>query len=117
MRNSIERHVDGFGREIENPDDPPSDYTWSDLHGVSIATTRMSSTSTAHCRSSIMVSVIKEEYDQYNYLLEKISARMESAEYPIFVTAGDGRQKLTHIMHNHYLAHCYESCVLPMGRL
>ena len=63
------------------------------------------------------VAVIKEEYDEYNYLLQKISARMESAEYPIFVTAGDGRQKLTHIMHNHYLAHSYESLCTVKGSL
>ena len=71
----------------------------------------MSSICTGHCRCSMMAfAVIKEEYDEYNYLLQKIRARMESAEYPIFVTAGAGRQKLTHIMHNHYLAHSYESC-------
>lgn len=29
-------------------------------------------------------------------------------EYPVFVTAGDGKDKLSHIMHNRYLAHCYE---------
>ena len=63
------------------------------------------------------VAVIKEEYDEYNYLLDKISARMESAEYPIFVTAGDGRQKLTHIMHNRYLAHSYESLCTVEGSL
>ena len=51
------------------------------------------------------------------YLLEKIRARMESAEYPIFVTAGNGRQKLTHIMHNQYLAYCYGSLCTVEGSL
>ena len=41
----------------------------------------------------------------------------ESAEYPIFVTASAGRQKLTHIMHNHYLAHSYESLCTADGSL
>ena len=78
----------------------------------------MSSICTGHCRCSMMAfAVIKEEYDEYNYLLQKIRARMESAEYPIFVTAGAGRQKLTHIMHNHYLTHSYESLCTADGSL
>ena len=36
---------------------------------------------------------------------------------PIFVTASAGRQKLTHIMHNHYLAHSYESLCTADGSL
>lgn len=30
------------------------------------------------------VAVVNEEYDIYNYLLQKIDARMEKGEYPIF---------------------------------
>jgi len=63
------------------------------------------------------VEIVKEEYDAYNYLLERISARMDKGEYPIFVTAGDGQQKLKHIMHNRYLAHCYESLCRCEGSL
>lgn len=63
------------------------------------------------------VSVIKEEYDTYNYLLQKITARMDKGEYPIFVTAGDGRQKLTHIMHNQYLTHCFNDLCQVEGSL
>lgn len=37
------------------------------------------------------VSIVKEEYDAHNHLLQKITARMNNGEYPIFVTAGDGR--------------------------
>lgn len=118
MRNSVERHVDGFGREIENPDDPPDDHILSEL----IWGKHRDDQNVFYLHGALPffdngVSVIKEEYNQYNYLLEKISARMESAEYPIFVTAGDGRQKLTHIMHNHYLAHCYESLGAADGSL
>jgi hypothetical protein len=62
-------------------------------------------------------AVVKEEYDEHNYLLEKISARMEKGEYPIFVTAGDGEQKLTHITHNQYLTYCYDSLCQAKGSL
>jgi hypothetical protein len=34
---------------------------------------------------------------------------MERGEYPIFVTAGNGQEKLTHIMHNRFLSHCFEN--------
>ena len=118
MRNSVVRHVDGFGRELENPDDPPDDYIWSEL----VWGKHRDDQNVFYLHGALPffdagVAVIKEEYDEYNYLLQKISARMESAEYPIFVTAGDGRQKLTHIMHNHYLAHSYESLCAVEGSL
>ena len=119
MRNSVEDHVDGFGRELENPDDPPDDHIWSDelLWGKNRDTQNVFYLHGALPFFDNGVAVIKEEYDEYNYLLQKISARMESAEYPIFVTAGDGRQKLTHIMHNHYLTHSYESLCTVEGSL
>ena len=55
------------------------------------------------------VEVIKEEYTSEHYLLDNIKARMEKKEYPIFVTAGNGYEKLSHIVHNKYLAYSYES--------
>ena len=118
MRNIVVDHVDGFGRELENPDDPPDDYIWSEL----VWGKRRDDQNVFYLHGALPffddgVAVIKEEYDEYNYLMQKISARMESAEYPIFVTAGDGRQKLTHIMHNHYLAHSYESLCAVEGSL
>ena len=118
MRNSVVRHVDGFGREVENPDDLPDDYIWSDLMWGK----HRDDQNVFYLHGALPffdngIAVIKEEYDEYNYLLQKISARMESTEYPIFVTAGDGRQKLTHIMHNHYLAHSYESLCTTEGSL
>ncbi|WP_051953990.1 MULTISPECIES: DUF4917 family protein [Xenophilus] len=54
--------------------------------------------------------VIKEQYDPVEgYLLEKISQRIEKEEYPIFVTAGNGDEKLAQIRHNPYLSHCYDA--------
>ena len=118
MRNSVEGHVDGFGRELENPDDPPEDYIWSDLMWGKYRDDQ----NVFYLHGALPffddgVAVIKEVYDEYNYLLDKIRVRMESSEYPIFVTAGNGRQKLTHIMHNRYLAHSYESLCTVEGSL
>ena len=42
---------------------------------------------------------------------------MDKGEYPIFVTAGNGEEKLTHIKHNHYLAHCYDQLSEITGSL
>jgi hypothetical protein len=41
--------------------------------------------------------------------MENIEHRLNNHEYPIFVTAGNGYEKLTHIMHNRYLADCYQN--------
>lgn len=53
--------------------------------------------------------IVKEEYDdsQSNWLKNKIDYRISKNEYPIFVTAGSGNEKLKHIMHNGYLSNCY----------
>lgn len=120
MRNNIVKHIDGCGKELENPDEfvQADEQIWSEptwgkyrddqnvfyLHG-------------ALPLFDNGVAITKETYDTHNYLLQKISARMEKSEYPIFVTAGDGQQKLKHIMHNQYLTYCYESLCEAEGSL
>ena len=42
---------------------------------------------------------------------------MENGEYPIFVTAGNGDEKLAHIMHNHYLSYCFDKLAEITGTL
>src|SRR5690606_26493365 len=61
--------------------------------------------------------VVKEEYRHSAYLLENISSRMDGGEYPIFVTAGNGEQKLAHIRHNQYLTFCYDKLSTITGTL
>lgn len=120
MRNNIVNHVDGCGREIENPDEfvPQEEQIWSELTwGKHRDDQNVFYLHGALPFFDTGVAVIKEEYDVYNYLLQKISARMEKGEYPIFVTAGDGEQKLRHIMHNQYLTYCYESLCNAEGSL
>ena len=43
--------------------------------------------------------------------------RMEKGNYPIFVTAGNGDEKLNHILHNHYLSFCYDKLSTIKGSL
>lgn len=120
MRNKIVKHVDGCGRELENPEEflPPEEQVWSEL----LWGKHRNEQNVFYLHGALPffdngVAVVKEEYDIYNYLLQKISARMEKGEYPIFVTAGDGNQKLRHIMHNQYLTYCYESLCALEGSL
>lgn len=62
------------------------------------------------------VSIIKETYDT-DYLLTNIKKRIDNKQYPIFVTAGDGKQKLEHILHNQYLSYCYKKLSTISGSL
>ena len=121
MRNSDTTHVDGCGRELENLEDgfvPAEDQVWSDLFwGPNRDDQNVFYLHGALPFFDTGVAVVKEEYDAYNYLLHKISARMENGDYPIFVTAGDGHQKLKHITHNQYLTFCYDSLCEVGGSL
>jgi hypothetical protein len=121
MRNSTLGHGDGCGRELENPEEVATgeDQQWSDelIWGKNRETQNVFYLHGALPFFDDGVDVIKEEYDQYNYLLQKIGNRMDRGEYPIFVTAGDGTQKLKHIMHNRYLTFCYESLCNIQGSL
>lgn len=121
MRNSELQHVDGCGRELENDTGEymaPEDQVWSEL----IWGKNRSKQNVFYLHGALPffdsgVTVVKEEYDVYNFLLKNISARMEKGEYPIFVTAGDGQQKLNHITHNQYLTYCFDSFCQAEGSL
>lgn len=121
MRNGVLNHGDGCGRELENDTGeymPPEDQEWSDLlWGINRNKQNVFYLHGALPFFDNGVAVVKEEYDVYNYLLQNISARMEKGEYPIFVTAGDGQQKLNHITHNQYLTYCYDSLCQTEGSL
>jgi hypothetical protein len=122
MRNSVVNHVDGCGRELENDTGEfmkPEDQIWSeDLYWGK----RREEQNVFYLHGALPffdggIAVVKEKYDDYNYLLQNISARMEKGAYPIFVTAGDGQQKLEHIRHNQYLTYCYDRFCQAEGSL
>ncbi|MCD1584576.1 DUF4917 family protein [Vreelandella titanicae] len=120
MRNKSVRHIDGFGREALNYElgIDPDDIEWSDLKwGPNKKDQNIYYVHGALPFFDAGSQIVKEEYDHDSYLLEKISARMDDGEYPIFVTAGNSEQKLAHIMHNHYLSYCYDSLSEITGTL
>lgn len=120
MRNEIENAIDGFGRDAEESDEwiPEDERQYSELRWG-----KYKGTQTVHYLHGALqlfdtgVEIIKEEYTSEHFLLENIKARMEKKEYPIFVTAGNGFEKLSHIVHNKYLANCYESLSSISGSL
>lgn len=112
MRNQILKSVDGFGRDRESPDEylPEDEVEYSELRwGKYRDTQNIFYLHGALPLFDTGVDIVKEEYDTQHYLLENIGERIDRGEYPIFVTAGNGHEKLTHIMHNQYLSFCYES--------
>lgn len=114
-QDQVSHIVDGFGKdriESEGEDPQYGDLEWGPnrdeqrvhyLHGA------------LHLFDK-GVSILKETYDG-KYLLENIKKRIENKEYPVFVTAGNGQQKLEHIFHNQYLDYCYKQLCEISGSL
>lgn len=120
MRSLANRSVDGFGRDILNPDDfvPDGEVVYSDLWwGKYKEKQNVFYIHGALPLFDTGVEIVKEEYGNQQYLLENIGERIDKGEYPIFVTAGNGREKLSHIMHNRYLTYCYDSLSNITGSL
>jgi len=102
---------DGFGREREGADEyiPTEDLQYSELRWGKNKDSQV--VFYMHGALPIFdtgINIIKEEYTGQNLLLENISNRVKNGEYPVFVTAGNGKEKLTHIRHNRYLSYCYD---------
>ncbi len=120
LRNNLENKGDGFGRDAEETDEfvPEEDRQFSELRWG-----KNKDSQTIHYLHGALqlfdtgIEVIKEEYTSEHWLMVNIKERLEKKEYPIFVTAGNGKEKLTHIMHNKYLAYCYETFSTITGSL
>lgn len=111
MRQGTSQHIDGFGRELENPVEVQKgeNEEWSDLiWGPNQAKQNIHYLHGALHLFDAGSEIIKEQYDWTGYLLEHITARLDEGSYPIFVTAGNGNEKLEHIRHNRYLSYCYD---------
>lgn len=120
MRQGVAHPVDGFGRELENPVEASegAGQEWSELRwGPNQAEQNIHYLHGALHIFDSGSEVVKEQYDQDNYLLKNISARLEEGSYPIFVTAGNGGEKLEHIRHNRYLSYCYDRLCTVDGSL
>lgn len=111
MRNEIPNAIDGFGRDVENSGEyvPEDEIELSELRwGRNKERQNVHYVHGALPLFDTGIEIVKEEYDSENYIMENIKSRLLNNEYPVFVTAGTSTQKLEHIMHNRYLAHCYE---------
>ncbi|MEJ1353264.1 MAG: DUF4917 family protein [Candidatus Sedimenticola sp. (ex Thyasira tokunagai)] len=117
LRSGLRNQIDGFGRDVldtEFGDEPEvTELYWGPNKGKQ----------NVHYLHGALplfdtgIDVIKEEYTGDAYILENIEARMNNGEYPVFVAAGDGNEKLSHIVHNKYLAYCYEALSDIQGSL
>ncbi len=118
-QDGIANIIDGFGREyfINDEDDKNAEAEAGDLEWGNNRTEQH-----VHYLHGALhlfdsgTAISKEIYDG-NYLLKNIKTRMENKEYPVFVTAGDGEQKLSHILHNQYLDFCYKKLSSIEGSL
>lgn len=112
MRNNFPNANDGFGRELQNPlevslgEETPefSELLWGP---------NKSHQNIHHLHGALPIfdagsEIIKEQYTHEGYLLENIGQRLDDGAYPIFVTAGNGDEKLSLIRHNRYLSNCYD---------
>lgn len=121
MRNGQEKANDGFGRELMNPvqvRDGNEDPEYGGLYWGK----RKEEQIVFHVHGTLPIfdtgtEIEKEVYASRQYLLENIKARMRGKEYPIFVTAGDGTEKLKQIYSNRYLTYCYENLSNITGSL
>lgn len=120
MRSGCRTHNDGFGYELENPEERnPDEQEWSSVltWGPNVGGQNLHYLHGALHLFDTGIDIEKEMYDSAGYLLENIEERMGREEYPIFVTAGDGKEKLAQIVHNRYLEHCYSRLQSVEGSL
>jgi len=115
----IDNIVDGFGKEYIEKDEYEPDFKpeFGDLEwGPNKADQHVHYIHGALHIFDEGVSITKEVYEE-DYLLTNIKKRIDKKEYPVFVTAGDGKQKLAHILHNQYLDYCYKTLSSITGSL
>lgn len=120
MRSGCRMHNDGFGYELENPEEEnPEEQVFSSVlsWGPNSGGQNLHYVHGALHLFDNGIDIEKEMYDSAGYLLHNIEERMAREEYPIFVTAGDGNDKLAQIMHNRYLEHCYRRLCSVQGSL
>jgi hypothetical protein len=120
MRNGANIAIDGFGRELKNEEEVKKgeEADWSELRWGK----HKSNQNVFYLHGALPifdsgVDIVKEEYSSQHFLLKNISNRMEKKQYPIFVTAGNAKEKLTHINHNKYLSYCYDRLSTITGSL
>jgi hypothetical protein len=120
LRGEVPNHVDGFGRELLNPVESKhgEEQEWSELRwGPNREHQNIHYLHGALHLFDTGLEIVKEEYTGDANLLENITARLKENDYPLFVTAGNGEEKLERIRHNRYLTFCYDELCAAEGSL
>lgn len=120
MRSGCKNAIDGFGYIRENPEETnPDKFEFSNklIWGPNVDQQNVHYLHGALHLFDNGIDVEKEAYDGSGYLLDHVKARMDKDEYPVFVTAGDGNDKLSQIVHNKYLEYCYNRLCEITGSL
>jgi len=120
LRNNITNHCDGFGRDLVTPGDARNgiEPEYSELRWGR----NSSRQNTFYLHGALPIfdtggEIVKEEYTLDAHILDNIKSRIDNGQYPVFVTAGNGDEKLEHITHNKYLAYCYDRLAEINGSL
>jgi len=123
MRNNAQKAIDGFGRYLETDLENGEYIVSDDLEYSELIWGKHKEEQTIYYLHGTLpifdtgINIVKAVYNTEHYLLQNINERIEKKEYPIFVTAGNGKEKLTHIMHNKYLSYCFEKLCTIGGSL
>lgn len=123
MRNGADNAIDGFGRDLETDLDDGNYVEPDDLEYSELRWGKYKEEQTVYYLHGTLpifdtgINIVKAQYDEEHYLLQNVKDRIDKKEYPIFVTAGNGKEKLTHIMHNKYLSFCYDQLCNIEGSL
>lgn len=120
MRSECKKAIDGFGYKRENPEETnPENFEYASTltWGPNESSQNLHYLHGALHLFDTGKDVEKEQYDGSGNILEHIKQRMDQEKYPLFVTAGDGNDKLSQIVHNQYLAHCFEKLKSINGSL
>lgn len=103
MYDNSQEFTDGFG---ENDESIHEDYVvYKNRHGMKVH----------YLHGGLHIfdagsEIIKKTYSKTNVrLVDQIKENLDRNIYPIFISEGDSKQKLTKILHNSYLNHCYKS--------
>ena len=103
MHDNSQEFTDGFG---ENEESIHEDYViYKNKHGMKVH----------YLHGGLHIfdagsEIIKKTYSKTNVrLVDQIKENLDRNIYPIFISEGDSKQKLTKILHNSYLNHCYKS--------
>jgi len=112
MRSGVLPSTDGFGRELENPEEiargEEPDFSEELRWGKHKEAQDIFYVHGALHLFDTGVDIVKEQYDSQHYLLQKVTIRIDRGDYPVFVTAGSGTEKRTHVRHNPYLEDAYQ---------